>query len=68
MDEFLEILTENYQRCRRQALDFLRIIFEASDLNNDGYLELQEFQLLVVHIAPRHFSRATIEELFEEYC
>lgn len=40
LDDFLEMLTETYQEQRSRALDFLKVIFEASDLNNDGFLQL----------------------------
>ncbi|CAG9316946.1 unnamed protein product [Blepharisma stoltei] len=67
IDAFLEILVDAYRIHKNQALNFVKIIYEAADLNEDGYLQYQEFDLLLKHISARPYSVSLARQLFDAY-
>lgn len=66
-DAFLEIFIDSYHVHKNQALNFVKIIYEAGDLNEDGYLQYQEFDLLLKHVSTRPYSTNVASQLFDVY-
>lgn len=64
MDEFLEIVIDRYSSVKTGTMGYLRILFEAADINNDEYLELQELKLLALNIPN---SRIEAHDAFKQY-
>lgn len=67
-DDFLEIFIDKLSQRRTQKLDFLRHLFEAADLNNDGYIEFSEFNLLVKHFSHENYTANATKEIFKSSC
>ncbi|OMJ90069.1 hypothetical protein SteCoe_7650 [Stentor coeruleus] len=65
IDEFLELVIEKYHTHKNENYSFLKYIYEAGDLNEDGYLQIQEFELLVKHLST--ISQAEGRSLFQSY-
>lgn len=67
MDEFLEQVIEIYSEFNKSTKNFMKCIYEAADLNNDGYLQFKEFELLIRFLSVYGYNKTTAFELFEEY-
>jgi hypothetical protein len=67
IDEFLEIILDAYTLNKRNTRNFMRLIYDAADLNNDGYLQYREFDLLVKFLSDKKFSQSSCQELFNTY-
>ncbi|OMJ66730.1 hypothetical protein SteCoe_36334 [Stentor coeruleus] len=65
IDEFLELVIEKYHMHKNENYSFLKFIYEAGDLNEDGYLQIQEFELLVKHLST--ISLAEGRRLFQTF-
>ena len=68
IDEFLEQMVETYNEFNKSTKDFLKSAYEAADLNDDGYLQYKEFELLLRFVSQIDFNLKTSFDLFEEYC
>ena len=64
LDEFLERLVDAFSSHKKHTQDFMKIIYGAADLNNDGYLQHREFELLVRFLSEKPFNSAKCNELF----
>lgn len=67
MDEFLEQLIEIHNDHTKSTKHFMDIIYGAADLNDDGYLQYKEFELLMHFLSSLSFSESLVKTLFEEY-
>ena len=67
VDLILEYGIDIIQKHRSETLNFLQSIYEAGDLNQDGFLEYHEFELINRHIYPPKFSESNCREIFDEY-
>lgn len=70
IDEFLELVIEKYHMHKNENYNFLKFIYEAGDvryiqLNEDGYLQIQEFELLIKHLST--ISLAEGRRLFQSF-
>ncbi|CAG9309926.1 unnamed protein product [Blepharisma stoltei] len=68
VDTFLEFLVDLYHANKQDHMNFMRCIYEAADLNEDGYLEKKEFELLLRHVSCVKFSPKLAKQLFDAYC
>ena len=66
-DEFLEKAVEYFSFYKRTTRNFMKLIYEAADLNEDGYLQYREFELLIRFLSEKQFSYKQCSEIFEEY-
>jgi hypothetical protein len=66
-DEFLEQIVETYNDFNKSTKNFMKSIYEAADLNDDGYLQFKEFELLLRYLTEIPYSQLTAIELFSEY-
>lgn len=67
LDEFLEKLVDSFSSHKKTTHDFIKIIYEAADLNQDGYLQYREFELLLRFLSEKPFHSSTCTELFTQY-
>jgi hypothetical protein len=67
IDEFLEQLIEAYNDDNRVTKNYMECIYGASDLNNDGYLQYKEFELIMRFLSQIPFSEQVSRRVFEEY-
>lgn len=67
IDEFLEAILDAFTVNKRNTRNFMRLIYDAADLNNDGYLQYREFALLTKFLSPKEFSESSCQELFNTY-
>ena len=67
IDEFLEQIVETYNDFNKSTKNFMESIYEAADLNDDGYLQFKEFELLLRYMTEIPFTQLTAIELFTEY-
>jgi len=67
MDDYLEVLVDAFSLNKRNNRDFMRLIYNAADLNNDGYLQYREFELLVKFLSEKKFTQSSCLELFNNY-
>lgn len=67
IDEFLEQLVETYNDFNKSTKDFMKCIYEAADLNDDGYLQYKEFELLLRFVSQVAYSSKLSLQLFEEF-
>jgi Ca2+-binding EF-hand superfamily protein len=66
-DEFLEQLVETHNDHNKSTKHFMESIYGAADLNDDGYLQLKEFELLMRFLSSYQFKEITVRRLFDEY-
>ena len=67
LDEFLEQIVETYNDFNKTTKNYMKSIYEATDLNDDGYLQYKEFELLLRYISHVQYDIKLISSLFEEY-
>lgn len=67
IDEFLEQLVESHNDHNKSTKHFMECIYGAADLNDDGYLQLKEFDLLMRFLTQIPFSENITKRIFEEY-
>jgi hypothetical protein len=67
MDDFLEIMVDAFSLNKRNNRNFMRLIYDAADLNNDGYLQYREFELLVKFLSEKKFTQSSCFDLFSNY-
>ncbi|OMJ80909.1 hypothetical protein SteCoe_18718 [Stentor coeruleus] len=67
IDLLLEYGIDLLQKNRAENLDFLNSIYEAGDLNQDGFLQFHEFLLIHRHIRPDSFNHKRSKEMFDEF-
>ena len=67
IDEFLEILIETHNDHNKNTKNFMQHIYGAADLNDDGYLQFKEFELLMRFLSEVPYSENIIKMIFGEY-
>jgi hypothetical protein len=67
LDEFLEKILEAFSWHKKTTRSFINLIYEAADLNEDGYLQQREFELIIRYLSEHKFSNRKCKELFEQY-
>lgn len=67
IDEFLEQIVETFNDFNKSTKNFMKSIYEAADLNDDGYLQFKEFELILRFLTDIPFSHSITIELFSEY-
>lgn len=67
LDEFLEQLVETHNDHNKSTKHFMECIYGAADLNDDGYLQYKEFELLMRFLSVYTFRENIVKSLFEEY-
>lgn len=67
IDEFLEQIVETFNDFNKSTKNFMKSIYEAADLNDDGYLQFKEFELLLRFLTEFPYSQVMAIELFSEY-
>lgn len=68
VDSFLEAITDLFHSNKQDHMNFMRCIYEAADLNEDGYLEFKEFELLLRHVSTIRYSPNIAQQLFDAFC
>lgn len=66
-EDFLENIVATFHSYKLEHMNFMRCIYEASDLNEDGYLQYQEFQLLLRYLSVLDYSPQIAKQLFDAY-
>ena len=67
IDEFLEQLVETHNDNNKSTKHFMVCIYGAADLNDDGYLQYKEFELLMRFLSQIPFSETKAKRIFDEY-
>ena len=67
IDEFLEQIVETHNDHNKSTKHFMECIYGAADLNDDGYLQFKEFELLMRFLSVYQFKELTVRRLFDEY-
>jgi len=67
LDKLYDEVIERICKKRAIRMNFVKCIYEAADLNDDGFLNFQEFELLVRHISNAKLSESYYRELFNEF-
>lgn len=67
IDEFLEQLVETHNDHSKSTKNFMDCIYGAADLNDDGYLQYKEFELLMRYLSEIPFTESLVKRLFDEY-
>ena len=67
IDEFLEKIVEINKEFKKSTKNFLKTIYEAADLNNDGHLQYKEFELLLRFLSRFKFNKPKTLKFFEEF-
>ena len=67
IDEFLEQLMESHNDHNKSTRHFMDCIYSAGDLNDDGYLQYKEFELLMRFLSQISFSENIVKRIFDEY-
>ena len=67
IDEFLEQLVESHNDHNKSTKHFMDCIYSAGDLNDDGYLQYKELELLMRFLSQIPFSENVVKRIFDEY-
>ncbi|OMJ78974.1 hypothetical protein SteCoe_21101 [Stentor coeruleus] len=67
-DELLEKIVESFSKHKRSTRNFMHLIYEAADLNEDGYLQYREFELIVRFLCEKNIRSSDCQELFNSFC
>ena len=67
IDEFLEQIVETHNDHNKSTKHFMECIYGAADLNDDGYLQYKEFELLMRFLSVYQFKEVTVRRLFDKY-
>lgn len=66
-DHYFEEIIDRIKEKREVRMNFVKCIYEAADLNGDGFLEYTEFQMLVRHISEFKISNEYSLDLFSKF-
>lgn len=67
LDKVYEEIIDRICKNRAIRMNFVKCIYEAADLNEDGFLNYQEFELLCRHISTAKLSDSYSRDLFNEF-
>ncbi|CAG9318176.1 unnamed protein product [Blepharisma stoltei] len=64
---FLEKMVSAFHSYKLEHMNFMRCIYEAADLNEDGFLQQQEFELLLRYLSVLNYSPHLAAQLFDAF-